>query len=176
MKPMESESLLESPEKLAEWAGEWFLRRRPRSDDYQFAPDEIFRKTFAVSAIEVERCVTECSVLRIAGACIFVKDTFSDTFFLRFLASLPAQLEEFSASCSVPEDRGSYLKALEEYVASIAVEDAQAVHRLYIERVYAENPNWVKLSASGVGRIADGFIKAGIEAFSVGATALRNTQ
>ena len=170
---MESASLLESPEKLGEWAGEWFLRRRSRADDYQFAPDEAFRKDIAISSTEVERCVTECSVLRIAGACVFVKDVFPDTFFLRFLASLPGQLEAFSANCPATEDRASYLKALEKYVAYVAAEDGRAVHHLYLDRVYGDNPNWAKLAVSGIGSIADGFIKAGIEAFSVGATQLR---
>jgi hypothetical protein len=170
---MESTSLLESPEKLGEWAGEWFLRRRSRADDDQFAPDEDFRKDFAISAIEAERCVTECSVLRIAGACIFVKDVFSDAFFLRFLASLAEQLEAFSANCPAPENRAAYLKALQSYVSYVVATDRRAVHLLYLDRVYGDNPNWAKLAAAGIGSIADGFITAGIEAFSVGVTQLR---
>jgi hypothetical protein len=172
---VDSTSILESPEKLGEWAGEWFLRRRSRAEDYQFAPDEEFRRDFAVSAREVERGVTELSVLRIAGACVFVKDVFSDKFYLRFLASLPVQLEAFAEKSAAPENRSSYLQALEQYVAFVAAEDGRAVHRLYLERVYGDNPNYVRLAAAGIGRIADEFIKAGIEAFSVGASELRGT-
>jgi len=144
-----------------------------RASDYRFAPSADLRRDFSISNIEVERCVSECAVLRAAGACLFVKDVYPDTFALAFLAALPKHLEVAFADCPVPEPRAAIFDALQRYVSLADAGDSKALHQLYLERVYGDSPNFVKLAVGGIGQVADELIKLGIEQFSIVASELR---
>jgi hypothetical protein len=161
--PSEKE-VFQSPSLLADWVNRFILQGKPLEDDYKLLPDDETRKNLNITIEQRERCVSEYSLLRIAGVSTFVKQHYPDDFWLAFSKRVVPHLCRHMYGSGGGREL-EVAKALEEYVDATASKDVDRCSDAYLLRVYEDSDNFFQLKLAGVGFISAKFIVSTFEVF-----------
>ncbi|MCK9387229.1 MAG: hypothetical protein M0Q22_02385 [Sulfuritalea sp.] len=158
--------IFRSPSLLADWVNKFILRPFPLEKDYELLPDDETRKNLNVTFEQRERCVREYSVLRVAGVSSFIKQNYSDSFWLAFSRQVVVHL---CRHIHGERDETHFLEvanAVESYVDGFVSDDrVDLCAQSYLTRVYGDSENFFKLKFGGVGFVGFDFIAQTYEVF-----------
>jgi hypothetical protein len=157
--------MFQSPILLADWVDRFILQPHPLEDDYKLLPDDQTRKDLNITIEQRERCVREYMVLRIAGVSAFVKQHYSDSFWLTFSIRVVAHLCQHLYGANGDGRALEVAKALEEYVDAATSKDVDRCSNEYMSRVYDDSDNFYRIARAGIGHISVQFLSDGYEIF-----------
>ena len=155
--PSEKE-IFQSPSLLADWVNRFILQPHPLEDDYKLLPDDQTRKNLNITVEQRERCAREYMVLRVAGVSAFIKQHYSDSFWLTFSNRIIPHLCHHLYGANGGGHALEVAKALEEYVDATTSKDVDRCSKAYMSRVYDDSDNFYKLTLGGIGFISVDFI------------------
>ncbi len=162
--PTEREAF-KSPKLLAEWVGKYVIGGRTLEDDYSLLPDADARKDLEISPEQRDRCLREYSVLRLVGVSLFIKQHHPDTFWLLFTDHATPILWRHLKGAENDISQSELRNALEAYVLACEAADTEKCASLYMERIYDDNPKYMRMKLAGIGTIATDFILSTYEVF-----------
>lgn len=148
-----SADVFSDPLLLASWVKEYFLDRMPISSDYELLPDDESRAALQITPEQRDRCLCEYSILRIAGTSLVVKNHYDDKFWLRYTDQITRHLLTHISEVASDATYTSVRVAVEDYVRAAHKNDGAEVATLYMRRIYDDNPNYIRMKVSGIGRI-----------------------
>jgi hypothetical protein len=142
------------PTLLASWINEHFLESMPLSLDYDLLPNAEARADLEISVAQRDKCLREYSVLRISGVSLFVKQYYEDTFWLQFTDQISVYLFKHIQSAHFETSTSAVREAVEQYVLAGEAQDPDAISTSYMQRVYDDNPNYLRMRLGGLGMLA----------------------
>lgn len=154
-----------SPRLLADWVGTYIIASIPLEDDYSLLPDAETRQDLEISADQRDRCLREYTVLRVAGASLFIKQHYPDEFWLPFMDYVLPHLLKHIQSTGHVVDRNETREALETYVEAASSADAERCANFYMRRLYDDSPAYIRMKLAGIGSIANKQILSMYEIF-----------
>ncbi len=157
--------VFKSPTLLAEWVGKYVIGGRALEDDYSLLPDADARKDLEISPEQRDRCLREYSVLRLVGVSLFIKQHLPDTFWLLFTDHATPILWRHLKGAENDISQSELRNALEAYVLACEAADTEKCASLYMERIYDDNPKYMRMKFAGIGSIATDFILSTYEVF-----------
>jgi len=154
----ESQSVKEvfdSPILLADFFNEYAIAKNSLDSDIDLLPNAEIRESFNITFEQRERCLREYSVLRVSGYCLFVKMQYDDKFYLQFFSKIVSYLCNHIYISKAEEHYAETAQAVENYVklASNNDDDSKLLARAYMQRIYDDNDNYLKMTLGGIGYI-----------------------
>jgi hypothetical protein len=147
-----------SPRLLAAWVNKYVLLPIPLDQDYDLLPDADARTNLEITVQQRERCLQEYSVLRMAGVSLFVKQAYSDEFWMAFSQHVVVHLKAHVTSTGLRVDEDGLREALEQYTLAGESAAVDKIETQYMTRIYDDNPNYIQMKLSGIGGLASCFI------------------
>lgn len=147
-----------SPRLLASWVNKYLLLPIPLDQDYDLLPDAESRKNLEITVQQQDRCLQEYSVLRIAGVSLFVKQAYSDEFWMAFSQHVVVHLKAHVTSTGLQVDEDGLREALEQYALAGESAEVDKIETQYMRRIFDDNPNYTRMKLSGIGGLASSFI------------------
>lgn len=147
--------VFDSPILLADFFNEYAIAKNSLDDDIDLLPNAEIRESFNITFEQRERCLREYSILRVSGYCLFVKMQYDDKFYLQFFSKIVNHLCNHIYSDKTEKNYSETAEAIEQYVklASNNDDDSQQLARAYMQRVYDDNENYLKMTVGGIGYI-----------------------
>ena len=154
-----------SPVLLADWVNRFVLEGRPLEEDYKLVPDAEVRANLNITPTQRERCVREYSVLRIAGVSLFIKQHHPDEFWLAFSARAVRHLCVHIYGENCEQWVSEISDAVDAYVLSSESKDVDLCAAKYVERLYHDNENYLRMRQGALGFISCEIIASSYEIF-----------
>ncbi|QCY09846.1 hypothetical protein [Pseudomonas sp. MPC6] len=143
------------PTLLASWINEHYLESMPLSQDYDLLPNAEARADLEISVAQRDKCLREYSVLRISGASLFVKQHYEDAFWLQFTDQISVYLLKHIQTANFETSTAAVREAIEQYVLAGDAQDPELISTSYLQRVYDDNPNYIRMKVGGLGMLAN---------------------
>ena len=155
---------LKTPELLAPWLYKYIINCYPIDDDYEIAPDAEIKESLGITDEQIDRLAREQSVLRLAGALYFVRESFPHSSFLKTLHLCSPLLAGYMYSTEAPLEaqKDEALDALARYIVNWEEEEDQEhpiIQYGYIQRVFHDHPQKNNFCDAGFGKVAPNTIK-----------------
>lgn len=164
--PTEQE-IFQSPQLLAAWVSRFVIEAISIEQDYKLLPDEQARRNLKITLDQVERCAREYSLLRATGVCFWVKQAYTNDFYLLFLKHVARHLLDHAGNHAgeAMETPSEVANAIDAYIDALSAKDVDRCALTYLRRVYDDSEKFYTLLQSGIGFIAQDFIETSYVAF-----------